>query len=117
MAQMTFLSVSIQKIAGIVGAIAVIVGAVFGFDARYNNQSTLFAIEGVKSQVVTEIALNRGAMISILQGEADDLEFEIVDYEQRGEVAPRYIVEKLKRTQRTIERLQSNEDINQFPVD
>jgi hypothetical protein len=102
-------SFSLQKLSGWIGALAVIIGAVFAFDARYN---TTPAIDSLKAEVVSEIAVNRGAMISMMQGEADDIEFEMIQLEANNETIPRYLVDKHKLLNRQIERLQKNENIS-----
>lgn len=110
-----FLETTFGKIVAVVGGIGVVGGGVLAFDALYNNSHIEAALEKVETRVVEEIATNRSVMISILQGDADDIEFEILEIGRRGEVPPRYIQEKFKRITRTIEKLEQNEDLNQAP--
>ncbi len=109
MPQINIPQFSVSKLASWIGGIGVIVGAVFAFDARYN---TTPAIDSLKSEVVSEIAINRGAMISMMQANADDIEFQMLEIQGRNETVPRYLIDKHKLLLRDIERLQKNENIS-----
>jgi hypothetical protein len=106
---------SITTLASWIGAITVIVGGVFAFDARYNNNDTLAALNDVKSQVVSEVAVNRSALLSMLRNESDDLEFLMMEMRANDEQVPRHIIEKQRRIQRQIETLEKDEEISQIP--
>lgn len=101
-------SFSLAKLSSWVGAIGVIVGAVFAFDARYNTKPV---IDSLKAEIVNEIAVNRSAMISIMQREADDIEFEMITLQAAGEQVPRYLIDKHKQLERDIEKLKKDENI------
>lgn len=103
-------SFSISKLAGWIGGLGIIVGAVFAFDARYN---TTPAINSLKAEVVQEIAVNRSAMISLMQRDADDIEFEMITMESNDKPIPRYLIDKHKQLLRDIEKLKKDENIAQ----
>ena len=67
MPQISVPNFSLSKLATWVGALGVIIGGVFAFDARYNTGP---AIESLRAEVVNEIAINRSAMISMMQSDA-----------------------------------------------
>lgn len=106
---------SLKALASWITGIGVLAGAVITIETRYNNKPTLDALEGMRAQVITEIAANRSVLISIMQNEADDLEFEIMNLEANDQTVPRYMLEKFRRITREIEELKENEDVNQTP--
>jgi predicted sulfurtransferase len=93
-------------------AVLGMIGAVFVFDDRYAKQANLTeTLQGIKTEIISEmrseIVKNRSAMISDMQREADDLEYEMAQYQKRGEEPPRYMIEKQKQILRDIEELKS----------
>lgn len=88
------------------------VAAVVVFDDRYAKESGLKEnLNNIKTEIISEmraeVAKNRSVMISDMQRDADDLEYEISQYEKRGEEPPRYKVDKRKQILRDIEELKA----------
>lgn len=102
-----------------VAAILGMIAAVFVFDDRYEKASGIDAKlttmqTTIISEMRNEVTRNRTAMISNMQRDADDLEFEIMQFEREnpGQQAPRYKIEKHKQILRDIEELKSGGTTN-----
>jgi len=67
----------------------------------------------IKNEIINEmrreVAKNRTVMIASMQRDADDLEFQMMEYEHKKQPAPRFIIEKHKQITRQIEELKKNE--------
>lgn len=95
-------------IAGTTAALALI-AAILAADARYTKRDDLTAIKNeIINELRREVAKNRTVMIASMQRNADDLEFQMMDYEQQNKSIPRFIVEKHKQITRQIEELKKN---------
>ena len=95
-------------IAGTTAALALI-AAILGADARYTKQADLVDIKNeIINEMRREVAKNRTVMIASMQRNADDLEFQMMDYEQQNKPIPRFIVEKHRQIKRQIEELKKN---------
>ena len=95
--------------AGITAALALI-GSIIGFDARYAKQADIDSkLNNVKDQIInemrTEIVRNRSVMISAMQREADDLEYQMMELQRHHKEVPRYMSDKHKQILRQIEAL------------
>lgn len=108
-----------NKIIATIVSLGTVVGAIsafFAFDDRYNNATIVQSIQSAKVEIVsemrTEVGTNRSALISLLQRDADDLEFEISELERKGEDVPRFKIERHKATLRQIEELKKDEEIS-----
>ena len=104
-----------------VAAILGMIAAVFVFDDRYAKEDDIVndRIEltdqlnnmqtSIISEMRVEVTKNRSAMISNMQLDADDIEYEISQIERRGEDVPRHLIDKHKQILRDIEELKSSE--------
>ena len=103
-----------QSIVGSITAVLGLIAAFFVVDDRWNNAGLSHQLESAKNEIVgemrTEVGENRSALITLLQRDADDLEFEISKIEARGEEVPRHTLERFKSTQRQIEDLKNEEN-------
>ena len=90
-------------------AVLTLIGAIITADARYTKQDDL---QDIKNEIINEmrfeISKNRTVMIASMQRDADDLEFQMMDYEQKQKPIPRFIIEKHKQITRQIEELKKN---------
>ena len=57
-----------------------------------------------------EVGTNRSALITLLQRDADDLEFDISKMEARNEEVPRHTLERYKSITRQIKDLEDEKD-------
>ena len=102
---------------GVVVAGIGLIGALFAFDGRYEKAGESAKImTAAKNEIIhelrSEVSTNRGVLILNMQRDADDLEFQISEYENKNEIAPRYIIEKHKAIVREIETLKKDEKPN-----
>ena len=103
--------------ASAVAAILGLVAAVFVFDDRYAKNAGLKEdLDTLQTSIIAEmrreITKNRTAMISNMQRDADDLEYQISQIKQVNEPVPRYMIEKYKQIRRDIEELKSGGQAN-----
>jgi hypothetical protein len=123
MPQFTFPKLSLTKITGIITTIGAIGGGILAFDARYNPSPLKTELESTKTQITetktsvvnemrSEVTVNRTALIAILLLFADDIEYQLYQYELNNEKPPRYMVDKHKRILRDIEKLQKTDEDN-----
>ncbi len=110
--QFNFPHTSLSKLVSIVGTIGALVGGFLAFDARYNPAPIQAQLEAAKTELITElrteIAITRAAMLSNMLREADDIEYQISEYELNNKQPPRFLVEKHKQIIRDIEELKSH---------
>ena len=94
-------------VAGIAAVLAMI-GAVIGADARYVKYDDL---QDIKNEIINEmrreVTKNRAVMIASMQRDADDIEFQMVEFEEAGKKVPRFLIEKHKQITRQIEDLKA----------
>jgi len=107
--------------AGAIAAILGMIAAVFVFDDRYEKTADADADQvalteqlnnmqtSIISEMRVEVTKNRSAMISNMQLDADDIEYEISQLERRNEDVPRHLIDKHKQILRDIEELKSSE--------
>lgn len=93
-----------------VSAVVALIGGIIAFDSRYAKQEDFSSkLSDVKDQIIDEmrreVVKNRSVMISAMQREADDLEFQISILERGNQEVPRYMTEKHKLITREIEGL------------
>ena len=108
-----------------------LIAAVIGADARYLKENDLEQakielisitdakytiaadLEDVKNEIINElrqeVSKNRAVMIASMQRTADDIEFQMMEYEQDSVKIPRFLIEKHKQIIRQIEDLQEVE--------
>jgi hypothetical protein len=110
--------------AGAIAAILGMVAAVFVFDDRYEKAADADADQivltdqltnmqtSIISEMRVEVTKNRSAMISNMQLDADDIEYEISQIERRSEEVPRHLIDKHKQILRDIEELKAGEPTN-----
>lgn len=96
------------------GALA-LVAAVIAFDSRYAKEEALNEkLDGLETRIISEmrneVVKNRSVMITGMQREADDLEFQIHQFELKGETPPRYMTDKYKQILRQIATLKDEEN-------
>ena len=60
-------------------------------------------------QVRAEVAKTRATLITEMQWVADDIEYETKQIIEKGEIVPRYLVERKRRINELLEDLKSNE--------
>jgi len=117
----------VNIIVGITASLSLIAG-VIAFDSRYTKQdeftSTILEVNSkftaiisdAKNDIIdemrTEVVKNRSVMITSMQREADDLEFQMEILKLNAKPVPRYMIEKHKQIIRQIEALQENENID-----
>lgn len=99
-------------VAGVTAALA-LVGGVITFDARYaKEEQVLLNLSDVKDEIISEmrreIVKNRTVMVDGMQRDADDLEYQMVQYQSRGEPVPRFMSDKYKQITRQIETLKND---------
>lgn len=92
-----------------VAAILGMIAAVFVFDDRYEKASGIDAkLSTMQTTIISEmrneVTINRTAMISNMQRDADDLEYEM----SLLDTPPRYMIEKHKQILRDIEELKTS---------
>jgi len=93
-------------VAGII-AVLTMIGAIIGADARYVKSDDLtLAKNEIINEMRREVSKNRAVMIASMQRSADDIEFQIMEHEQKGAKVPRFLIEKHKQISRQIEDLQ-----------
>jgi len=94
---------NIMNIVAGVGAVLAMISAVIAADARYTKQSDL---QDIKDEIINEmrreVTINRAGMIGNMQRDADDIEYQILEFDRQGKTAPRYMVEKQKLITRQI---------------
>ena len=103
-------------IAGITAVTSLLAG-VFAIDSRYAKISD---VNDAKTEIINEmrreVVKNRDVMIDGMRRESDDIEFQIMELERKGQTAPRYLVEKHKQILRQIEKLQEYEKSSEKPI-
>ena len=93
-------------IAAVVGVLTII-GFMFAADARYVKNLDLDSAKNeIISEMRREVARNRAILIGSLQRSADDIEFQMSEYETRGETVPRFLKEKHRQLKRLVVDLQ-----------
>lgn len=100
--------------ASTVAAILGMVAAVFVFDDRYAKEDGLTEqLTSMQTSIIAEMRVevtkNRSAMISNMQRDADDLEYEMSQIERAGNQPPRHMIDKHKQILRDIEELKAGE--------
>jgi len=104
------MQLNVMNIIGGVTAVLALISAIIAADGRYTKEDDL---QGIKNEIINEmrreVAKNRTVMIASMQRDADDLEFQMMDYEQKNKPVPRFIREKHKQITRQIEELKKNE--------
>lgn len=98
--------------AGTITAISTIVGAFIAIDTRYAKaEQMIVSLNSAKNEIIQEmrreVVKNRAVMITQMQREADDIEWKILQIEEAGETAPRFMHDKLKLILRDIEELEN----------
>lgn len=98
-------------------AILALVGGVIAFDSRYAKEDQvndqLFAAKTeIINEMRSEVVKNRLVLIAGMQREADELEFKIQQYKDKGETPPRYMTDKYKQLIRKIAELKTNDNID-----
>ena len=94
-------------VAGIV-AVLTMIGGVIAADARYTKDDDLQLIKNeIINEMRREVTKNRAVMIALMQRDADDIEFQMVEIEDKDEKVPRFLKEKHKQISRQIESLKS----------
>ena len=94
-------------VAGITAVLAMI-GGIIAADARYTKQNDLMDIKNeIIEEMRREVTKNRAVMIASMQRDADDIEFQMIEIEERGEKVPRFLKEKHKQITRQIEDLKA----------
>ncbi len=96
---------------GIVTTVLGLAAGIFVFDDRYAKAKTFNdAVNRAKLEVIqemrSEVGRNRKAMVSNMQREADDLEYEMSILRAAAAEVPRYMVEKHRNLLRDIRELQ-----------
>ncbi len=95
-----------------ISAVLAVVGGVIAFDSRYAKEDAMVSFKNeIISEMRREVVKNRSVMISGMQREADDIEFQIAQLEAEGKPVPRYLSDKYKQILRQIETLK-NENTN-----
>jgi len=98
-----------MNIIGGATAVVALITAIIAADARYTKNEDL---QDIKNEIINEmrreVSKNRTVMIASMQRDADDLEFQMMDYEQNNKPIPRFIVEKHKQITRQIDELKKN---------
>ena len=98
-----------MNIIGGTSAALALIAAILAADARYTKHDDLVDIKNeIINEMRREVAKNRTVMIASMQRNADDLEFQMMDYEQQHKPTPRFIIEKHKQITRQIEELKKN---------
>lgn len=96
-----------NTVAGIITVLTMI-AAVIAADARYTKDDDL---QDIKNEIIDEmrreITKNRAVMIASMQRDADDIEFQMLEYEQADKKVPRFLIEKHKQITRQIEDLKA----------
>jgi hypothetical protein len=103
--------------ASAITAILGMVAAVIVFDDRYAKEEGLTEqLAAMQTSIIaemrTEVTKNRSAMISNMQRDADDLEYEMSQIERSGDQPPRHMIDKHKQILRDIEELKAGETSN-----
>lgn len=110
------INTKLAKIAGGIVATVTLITSIFVVDDRWNNDKVVSRLEAMENNLLDEfrdeVGINRGALISILQRDIDDLEFEISQSESAGENVPRIKIERLKQTERLLEVIKKDESIS-----
>jgi hypothetical protein len=96
---------------GVVTTIATIGGGFLFFEDRYAHQSDLtVSLNSAKNEIIAtlsaEVVKNRAVMITTMQREADELEYQITMLQAEGKPVPRHIIDKFKAITRSIEDLE-----------
>jgi len=99
---------NVMNVVGATGAIIAMITAIITADSRYIKTDEL---QDVKNEIIgemrREVARNRSILIGSLQRSADDIEFQISEYENNKKPVPRFLIEKNKQLNRLVEDLQS----------
>ena len=94
-------------VAGITAVLAMI-GGIIAADARYTKEEDLQLIKNeIINEMRREVTKNRAVMIASMQRDADDIEFQMFELEEKGEKVPRFLKEKHKQITRQIEDLKA----------
>ncbi len=92
------------------GAILAMISAVIAADARYTKFDDLNDIKNeIINEMRREVTKNRAVMIGNMQRDADDLEYQMLEFERNEKSTPRYVIEKHKQIKRQIESLRVSE--------
>jgi len=101
---------NIMNIVGGITAALALISAIIAADARYTKSDDLTTVKNeIINEMRNEVTKNRTVMISSMQRDADDLEFMMMEFEQKKKPVPRYILEKHKQIIRQIEELKKDE--------
>ncbi len=99
---------------GTIAAILAMISAVIAADARYTKYDDLTDIKDeIINEMRREVTKNRSVMIGSMRREADNLEFQMLEYERKDKNPPRYIIEKHKQIKRQIDSLQTSSQGNE----
>ena len=94
-------------VAGITAVLGMIAG-ILAADARYTKHDDLLKIKDeIVNEMRQEVTKNRAVMIASMQRDADDIEFQMIEIEEKGEKVPRFLKEKHKQITRQIEDLKA----------
>jgi hypothetical protein len=97
-------------IGGITAALALI-SAIIAADARYTKSDDLTKVKNeIINEMRREVSKNRSVMIARMRRDADDLEYQMMEFESKKKQAPRYIIEKHKEILRQIEELKKYDE-------
>ena len=101
---------SVMNIVVSITAVLGMVGGIFTLDARYTKTSELTVMKNeIIGEMRREVSMNRNVMIGSMLREADDLEYQMSEYELKNEPIPRYIIEKHNQIQREIDEIKNTE--------
>lgn len=96
---------------GVVTTIATIGGGFLFFEDRYAHQQDLtISLNSAKNEIIStlsaEVVKNRAVMITSMQREADDVEYQMSMLRAEGKPVPRHMIDKFKAITRLIEDLE-----------